>query len=344
MYNKIFKSLISIKYWGNMNRKHSSYNLVFIVLFVLLSASFLTSSTQVKKTNSFENDDWYYLPAYPNYAPQGLPDFDQKQDNWKARQGIWRLIGGLWAFCAPTSLAEIFWWFDSKHEDPLGYPGDGQDLYPLVRNYNTVSTPIPGPNSDDHNFNNVNDLESKWNHGRGAKELIETIAWYCNTNFCRYPYVRGSAGTFAKYLEEGAKQWIKDAGLQDHYTVEGIWKPDFSLLVNALHNNSGIIINLLLYRSNAIVFQTFLGHYVAIAGINQNGSIALSDPFQNEANPTPSPLDHNDANVVSYDIYPVNFTSPVPKKSTWWIPEYFDFGIKRLGGIPQYAMIITEIE
>jgi hypothetical protein len=327
-----------------MNRKHSSYCLVFIILFVLLSASFLTSSTQVKKTSSSESDGWYYLPAYPNYSPQGLPDFDQKQDNWKAHNGIYRLIGGLWNFCAPTSLANIFWWFDSKHEDPNGYPGDGIDSYPLVYDLNAPSTPTPGPNTDDHNFNNVNDMQTRWRLGRGGKELIESLAWYCNTNFCQYPLLRLSAGTWAKHLEQGANQWIEDAELQDHYRVEAIWNPDFSLIVQRIQNNSGVMLNLLLYNSDALFFETFLGHYVAVAGINPNGSLALSDPFQNEANPTPNAQEHNDANVVSYDIYSVNFTSPFPDKASWWIPEYFDFGIKRLGGIPQFALIITEIE
>lgn len=325
--------------------KNNLLAVFLVVLFLLfVSASAVCSSTHNSTSLHVLSDDgWYYLPAYPNYAPKGLPDFDQKQDNWKARQGIWRFIGGLWSFCAPTSLANIFWWFDSKHEAPLGYPGDGQDLYPLVRNVNTVGAPTPGPNFDDHNYNNVNDLESRWNHGRGDKEFIETLAWYCNTNFCRYPVIRGSAGTLAKYLEEGARQWIKDAGLQDQYIVEGVWRPDFSLIVDKLHNNSGVIVNLLLYRPNAVVIQTFLGHYVAVAGINPNGSIALSDPFQNFANPTPTPTDHNDANIVSYDVYAVNFTSPFPDRASWWIPEYFDFGIKRLGGIAHYAMFVTEI-
>ena len=109
-------------------------------------------------------------------------------------------------------------------------------------------------------------------------------------------------------------------------------------------NNSGVMLNLLLYNDKAIFFDTFLGHYVAVAGINPNGSIALSDPFQNEANPTPTAQDHNNANVVSYDIYPVNLTSPFPDTASWWIPEYFDFGIKRFGGIPQFALIVSEIE
>jgi len=308
------------------------------------SISLVHSVPQNHISNPLSVNGWHYLPVYMNYAPQGLPDFDQKQDNWKARQGKWRLIGGLWSFCAPTCLANIFWWFDSKHEDPNGYPGDGIDLYPLIRNLNAPGAPTPGPNTDDHNFNNVNDQLTRWRHGRGAKELVETLAWYCNTNFCQHPLIRGRAGTWATFLEKGAKQWITDAGLQDHYTVEGVWNPAFSLIISALQNNSGVIINLLLYNPDAIVFHTFLGHYVSVAGINPNGSIALSDPFQNMANPIPTVEDHNDANIVSYDVYPVNFSSPFPDKASWWIVQYFDIGIKKLGGLAQYALIISEVE
>lgn len=331
--------------WRNMNRKKMCSAVILVALFLsACSVSLVRSVSHPHPSIPLSEDGWHYLPAYSNYAPQGLPDFDQKQDNWKTRQGIWRLIGGLWSFCAPTCLANIFWWFDSKHEDPSGYPGDGIDLYPLVRNLNAAGAPTPGPNTDDHNFNNVNDLETRWRHGRGAKELVETLAWYCNTNFCQHPLIRGRAGTWAIFLEKGATQWITDAGLQDHYTVEGVWNPDFSLIVNKLQNNSGVIINLLLYNSDAVVFQTFLGHYVTVAGIHPNGSIALSDPFQNVANPTPTAADHNDANIVSYDVYPVNFSSPFPERASWWIVEYFDLGIKKLGGLAQYALIISEIE
>lgn len=327
-----------------MSRNLTSSGLVVLVLFLLLSTSFLTSSSIVKKTETSQDNGWYYLPAYPNYAPQGLPDFDQKQDNWKAHKGIYRLIGGLWNFCAPSSLADIFWWFDSKHENSSGSPGDGVDSYPLVRDLKAPGIPTPGPNTDDHNFNNVNDLETRWRLGRGGKELIESLAWYCNTNFCQYPLLRLSAGTWATHLEKGANQWIKDAGLEGRYRVEAIWKPDFPLIASRIMNNSGVMLNLLLYNDKAIFFDTFLGHYVAVAGINPNGSIALSDPFQNEANPTPTAQEHNNANVVSYDIYPVNLTSPFPDTASWWIPEYFDFGIKRFGGIPQFALIVSEIE
>jgi hypothetical protein len=326
--------------------KKGIWSVVLIITFFItaLSASLAASVPNAPKSQTMNNDGWYFLPAYSNYAPQGLPDFDQQQDNWKARQGIWRFIGGLWSFCGPTSLADVFWWFDSKHEDPLGYPGDGNDTYPLVRNFDTSGAPDPGPNADDHNYNNVNNLETPWRQGTGAKEFIETVAWYCNTNFCRYPFIRGFAGTYSQYLEEGARQWLVDAGLQDHYTIEAVKNPDFSMIVEKLQNNSGIILNLLFYNQKAILFQTFLGHYVAVAGINPNGSIALSDPFQNNANPTPTPSQHNDANIVSYDIYPVNFTSPFPEKASWWIKEYFHISVWTFGGIATYALIISEVE
>jgi hypothetical protein len=313
------------------------------VFFLSLCQTSLSSSYSDSLSSQTASDqDWYYLSAFPDYAPAGLPDFDQQQDNWKARQGIWRFIGGLWSFCGPTALADIFWWFDSKHETSTGHPGDGVDTYPLVRDYQAPGVPIPGPYSDDHNFNNVNDNQTSWKQGKGGKELIETIAWYCNTNFCRYPLIRGFAGTYTKYLEAGANQWLADAGLQNQYTVTAVWKPDFSLILNAVHNNSGVIINLLFYNPNALLFRTFLGHYVAVAGVNPTGFIALSDPFQNVANPTPAPWNHNDAAVVSYDLYPINVTSPFPEKASWWISEYFHIGTKTFGGIAHYALIIAE--
>ena len=328
-----------------MIKKRKSITLVIVVVFLcVLVVPVGHSFSSMDSSQPLSKEGWYFLPTYPNYSPQGLPDFDQSQDNWKARQGIWRFMGGLWSFCSPTSLADIFWWFDSKHEDPTGYPGDGNDSYPLVRNFNVSGVPSPGPNPDDHNFNNVNDVTTPWKHGRGAKEFIELLAWYCNTNFCQNPLIRGYAGTKAEYLEKGAKQWIEDAGLGDRYTVEAFWKPDFTLLVSRLQNNSGILINLLFCNPNALVVHTFLGHSVAVAGINPNGSIALCDPFQNRANPTPTPSEHNDANVVSYDIYAVNFTSPFPDKGSCWIQEYFSVGPWTFGGIIQYALIISENE
>jgi hypothetical protein len=325
-----------------MEKKICSLIVVVMLVGITLSSSFASSRVLKEEPAAKETEEWYYLPSFPNYAPMGLPDFDQRQDNWMSSEGIWFFIRGVWSFCGPTSLADIFWWFDSKHENPQGSPGDGNDTYPLVRDYHAPGTPTPGPNTDDHNFNNANDPLTSWNHGRGGKELIENVAWYCNTNLCRFLFIRGFSGTYPQFLELGAKQWIKDAGLQDRYHVETIWKPDFSVINKHLRDNDGIIVNLLFYNPKAIVFHTLLGHYVAVARINTDGYIALSDPVQNKINPGPDPTAHNDAGVVSYDIYKVNFTSPYSDRASWWIEDFYDPGVVKFGGLAQYALIISE--
>ena len=46
----------------------------------------------------------YYKSPYVDYAPYGVPDFDQKQDNWKNSST------GKWSYCGPVALANCVWW------------------------------------------------------------------------------------------------------------------------------------------------------------------------------------------------------------------------------------------
>jgi len=258
--------------------------------------------------------DWYYLPSFPNYAPSGLPDFDQRQDDtWKTQLG--------WTFCGPAALADVLWWFDSKHSDPNGTIGDGNDIFPLVKDYNVLGIPNPGPYYDDHNFNNVNDLLTQWHESKQNGELIERIAGYVNINWYRFPIVSIS-GTGSISMMWGTSKWIKDAGLQDDFKVETIFRPSFPIINERLRNNEGIVLHLGYYIPGFKLFPIFFGHYVAIAGINSNGYIAVSDPRYDIMNPCSDPTKHNDASIVSHDVYQVNFTSPCPLLSSWWIPKF----------------------
>lgn len=112
---------------------------------------------------------WYWKPPYPNYAPSGMPDFDMKQNTWKAiypgPNGVIdaavsgddvyddfnEMIGpgpdckldtepslddyADWCFSGPAAVANCLWWFDSKFGDPDGYPGDMEDRFALVEGY-----------------------------------------------------------------------------------------------------------------------------------------------------------------------------------------------------------------
>ena len=291
------------------------------IIFVILSPNLLSQNIYISKEeiitfkSTSSQSNWYFLPSYANYAPEGLPDFDQRQDP------TWRTDFS-WSFCGPTALANIFWWFDSKHEDEQGYPGDGIDLYSLVNNYNAPSNPIPGPSTDDHNFNNVNDIETSWNKFPMSGELIERLASYVDIYWYKIPFFSVS-GTDRFQLTLGAEKWIKDAGLKNDYLVENIFRPSFSLIDERLRNNEGIILRLGYYLpSFPQIFPLIFLHYVAVAGINSNGYIAVSDPEWDIENPSTDSFLHNDPSIVSHDIYEVDFSSPYPQFSSWWIPSF----------------------
>jgi len=91
---------------------------------------------------------WHKKASYPDYAPSGMPDFDQKQDSWGP--GL-----GLFTWCGPVSVANSLWWLDSEYEsiyNPSPVPPPAiSDSFPLVESYN------PGV-WDDHDPRNVDPL------------------------------------------------------------------------------------------------------------------------------------------------------------------------------------------
>jgi hypothetical protein len=318
---------------------------IILIIFLLLSVSITIPCIGSKSDCSIpsKNDEgWYFLPPYDNYAPSGLPDFDQKaQKDWKSMIFIWTL-------CAPTSLANIFWYFDSKNADPAGFPGDGNDTYPLVKDFQPPCDPIPGPSSDDHSFTNVNDDTTSLKKWTAQGELIEQIAWYVNHDFRRFPPLSFlTAGTRQYMMKWGVQQWIKDAGLNEKYEVEHYFKPDFNMISEELQNGSGIVLLLRFYNplskffpigNDYYLMPVFSAHYVSLSGIHPDGFIALSDPYKNVDNPDPTPFEHCDASVVSHDIYHISFDCPASVYGSWWLPNYWF-----KGGIASYALIISEV-
>jgi len=308
-----------------------------VIIFILLSIYFVTFSNTSSSLKSSNEDDWYYLSAYPNYAPNGLPDFNQKQqEDWCS--------GINPGFCGAASLANVLWWFDSKHEDPNGYPGDGNDSYPLVQNYYPPGTTNPGPHLDDHSFNNVNDNQTLFYRFRRNGELIERIAWYTNRNKDAYwPRLIGPLCSIYNGLAlySGAKRWFRDAGLQNHYSVKFIVKPDFSTIDQYVRNDNGVILGLLGYDPEFKLFSITGGHFVSVAGVNSSGQIAFSDPFRDKMNPCSDFAEHNDASIVSHDVWNVSLISPYPHLCSWYLPkpDYYKDDV-----LVVYALIISEIK
>jgi len=243
----------------------------------------------------------YYKLPYPDYAPNGMPDFDQKQDNWTGATGAW-------SYCGPVALADCFWWFDSKFEpnpqdprpfypDPLS-PGLN-DGYPLVQSYDPTGL------WDDHDINNV-------------LPFVDSLALYSNCN-------NMTTGTFIIDLINGATNWLNSRGLGGSYSVSPVQIPPFELIRDQVLISQDVILLLGFYELTPMGDCNRLGgHYVTAAGACEDQwQICISDPWydKNEGEPPAGsahgPGVHNDAYFVSgphgtrhHDAYDVFLNIP----------------------------------
>jgi hypothetical protein len=301
-----------------------------------------------------KREPWYWDPRFGDYAPSGMPDFDQKQDGWVNPQT------GRSSFCGPVAFANCFWWFDSKYNLPPGVPGDSIDMFPLVRDYLDDNPALI--RSDDHDMWNVNHAETQWFPGSAPPltsqpfvpgpqpslpswgELVERLGWNMDTDGYRSGVSHG--GTKVGGIEEAVNSWFSSETFLNGSTLADTlcgrtWQmPTFSTVNFWIHDNLGVILLLGFWYWDGNSWWRVGGHYVTVAGVNLSQfMLALSDPFFDNAETgdsgrvgsgayiphTPIPHTdstiHNDAGNVSHDIYAVNLDSLTPG-GRWWIPNY----------------------
>jgi hypothetical protein len=301
-----------------------------------------------------EREFWHWEPSFEDYAPSGMPDFDQKQDGWV------HLVTGQPTLCGPVAVANCFWWLDSKHNVPAGLPGDSTDLFPLVRDYLDNNPALIG--FDDHDMWNVDHTGTPWFPGGSPPhppqpfvpgpqptlspwgELVERLAWELDTD----GYNSGTfvVGTKVEAMALGIDAWcygqifLDESSLRDTLCGRAWQMPTFSSVSSWVNDDFGVILLLGFWYWDGNSWWRVGGHYVTVAGININQvMIAFSDPFFDNAETgalgrvldgayiphTPIPHTdstiHNDAGNVSHDIYTVNLDSISPGGS-WWIPDY----------------------
>ena len=218
----------------------------------------------------------YYKPAYPDYAPFGMPDFDQKQNGWVGGPGQ------TWSFCGPVALANCFWWFDSKFEpNPQPQP-TYSDGYPLVQSYATMP-----PIWDDHDPNNV-------------IPFVNLLAPAVNC-------MPGGPGTYILDLAAGARNWIAARGLNGYYTVNLVKSPPPELIRDEVIRSQDVILLLGFYEEVTAGLLQPVGRPLCNHGRSLSGQpqICISDPFfdKNEGEPPAGSAHgsnvHNDAAFIS---------------------------------------------
>ncbi|MCB2229083.1 dockerin type I repeat-containing protein [bacterium] len=278
---------------------------LFMVLLLLIGLSAISdelhqttyiaaSAYSVQSADS--EREFYYKSGYPDYCPAGMPDFSQVQDFTWPPDGT--IDPG---YCGPVALANCFWWFDSKFEPLPVVPPGISDNYPLVGSYHAAF--------DDHDSSNVT-------------SLIGALATSLNTNLL-------APGTNIVDLDAGVRDWLASRGLLDDYDVNLYPCVDFTwdFIAGEVKRSQDVILLLGFYIAlggNPQECCRIGGHYVTVAGVDSaNALIALSDPFLDLANPPPP--SHNDAAVVSHDLYAVGMIDPgmcVAVPGCLFLPDY----------------------
>jgi uncharacterized repeat protein (TIGR01451 family) len=256
--------------------------------------------------------------GYQDYAPNGLPDIDQKQDGWVSLIGPG---GPQWSFCGPVAAANSLWWFDSKFESSPITPPAISDHYPLINAYGAW---------DDHDPLNVDDPGTGWPPlPPGGVEFVEDLALHFGTDML-------GSGTIITNMYTGLDQYLIGHQLRNGYVITLAQSPDFWWVAEEVEQSEDVIVLLGFYASTGgAIYERVGGHYVTVPGVDKkNGFIAFSDPYWDRAETTwpyanvtgpivsmgrvangsilghiPIPghpiTYHNDTGNVSHDMYPV---------------------------------------
>lgn len=198
-----------------MKRKITAETVALLLILLMIAGSM--SFLQVNLTRA-DAEPWYIKPPYPDYAPSGIPDFDQKQDNWGPGVGIY-------TWCGPVSVANSLWWLDSEYESlsvesPVPPPAIS-DHFALVTSYN------PGV-WDDHDPQNV-DL------------LVRNLAFLMDTDGQRTGLAH--QGTNYIDMEIGISQYLQQQGVNPLGDCDGDGKvepDDITIINNAMGSMPGL--------------------------------------------------------------------------------------------------------
>lgn len=267
---------------------------------VLGATSYCTTLVHLSEPESL-----YWKPPYEDYAPNGMPDIDQKQDGWR------KLETEQWSFCGPCAVANCFKWFDSKYNQPPGVPGDAMDRFPLVRDYtdNLPSIWMPTP-WDDHSPENIDHTGTPWGPAIGPPpptpqpfmpgpqpppvipnpwgELVERLAWFFDTDGIQSEYCNHT-GTNILQMQQGIQDWLESETFADGSTIADTLcmvltsRPSFAYVESLVEKCEDVILLLGFWYEEpegSGVWYRIGGHYVTVAGINsEHYRIAFSDPF-----------------------------------------------------------------
>lgn len=249
---------------------------------------------------------WLGGAGYNDYAPHGIPDFDQAP---YADRDDPLLADG------PVAALNALWWLDSRFE-----PG---------------STPPPAQ-SDGHAL--LSALGAWDDHdARDVAPWVDQLAVAAHTDGLG-DSPGAWAGTRPGDLAAAVRERIEDAELGSRYAVALEQAPTFDLVRDHLGRSHGVVLLLGFWEHQPDGWRRLGGHWVTGAGMDCYGAplLAISDPALDGAEierpgeimPTSGHISphaesaHDDAAYLSHDIYRVWQQSQIEAGGRCGLLEY----------------------
>ncbi|MBC7264794.1 MAG: hypothetical protein H5T64_10645 [Chloroflexi bacterium] len=228
--------------------------------------------------------------AADDYAPRGLPDFEQRQSWWQGPMGQWTHDG-------PTALADVLWWLDSKAGHGLGgWPG-------LITSFGSWS---------DHDPRNV-------------PPLIENLAEFASTGaqgttiedlqsgLLAYLASRGLSDAYYVQVERSpSPTWIAEHSAEGLLMLLGLWQDQGQPQGWVRIGGHYVAVNCLSASGTTIEIADPLIDHAAMGGPGRcwpDAGTAITMGL------------HNDAAYVSYDQYYMPIWVSVPG-ANWGLRNY----------------------
>jgi len=337
----------------------------------------------------------YWKADYPEYAPSGVPDFDQKQDAWGNNQYAppWN-----WTWCGPTAAANSLWWMDSRYHPSnllTAYVGalgehDPTNVPPFIQHLAYLMDTEGQRTGILHRGTNVLDMEAgiiqylQWTgvnppgdvNGDGIVDAVDQgivmaamgtmpggIGWDMRADI--HPVITG-------WPVPGVANNIIDANdllivanhmgwMNGTFYAHTIPAPTFEQIEMEVEKCQDVVL-LIAPWWQAETRYSEAAHFVTVAGVNSTTrKIALSDPmfdaFETGLTPegrqlpvgvvhnhpaNPPDTTHNNASLVSHDIYTVTNATPC-QGGPESIVNYPGFGAGYVWQI-EYAVITSPRE
>ncbi|UCH31592.1 MAG: hypothetical protein JSV05_08905 [Candidatus Bathyarchaeota archaeon] len=277
---------------------------------------------------------FFKKPPYPDYAPSGMPDFDQKQPGWGPGQGIF-------TWCGPVASADSLWWLSAEYDYKTGFgfvPPPPTTLVTQLAFLMDTDSQRTGLGHIGTKFGDVGTGISQWLQQFAVTPIgdcdgdgdvddddidIITAAWGA-TPVDPWWDMRADV-EIDGIINALDLNWATiNYGAVGDYNITTVEFPDFFWIEDEIYRCEDVVLFLEFWWFDGVAEWMPLfdnpsfeyGHFVTAAGVNSTTiELLIADPYQDAAeagwigdvpvfHPYPhASTVHNDAQYVSHDAY-----------------------------------------